>query len=387
MPWNRKRKKNKGKSIFNYLEPQVQKYFLSLTGGELKNKKDEIESAFKKVKKLDQQTEKVCKRAEQEVFKLQKHAEKIWKESIRLNPKPKKFLLGTEVDISLKDLRIWEDEILRKLVFSLNKVTNFYRFNTDSNSYNFGNIISAPKILHDHLDEIFQISYDQYKILRELVPYDAKWLWDLSEKANRKIDVSDLRHLEKESTNVEKKRAPAFVGLNNINDLLNYSGEIKSEEERLAGPKKGFVRRWELDLIIRHFQTVLQAMPEISSKVEVLDRKERVKRKNRERSATLAAYEDKSRNVGQSLMKRMREEVSLPFYCNYCSQKTLKKDIHIDHINPVSNGGLSVERNLIPICKTCNLEKKDLSLRKFSKSKGLDYEEICDRLENQDKFV
>ena len=107
----------------------------------------------------------------------------------------------------------------------------------------------------------------------------------------------------------------------------------------------------------------------------------------KEKSAKLAAYQDKSRNVGQSLMSSMKANLKSPYYCPYCNKKTAKTKLHVDHINPVSNGGLSVERNLVPVCSDCNLEKSDLSLRAFCKKNQYDFESICDTLESMGKFI
>jgi hypothetical protein len=107
----------------------------------------------------------------------------------------------------------------------------------------------------------------------------------------------------------------------------------------------------------------------------------------KEKSAKLASYEDKSRNVGQSLMSSMKANLKSPYHCPYCNKKTAKTKLHVDHINPVSNGGLSVERNLVPVCSECNLDKSDLSLRAFCKKNKLDFESICDTLESMGKFI
>ena len=107
----------------------------------------------------------------------------------------------------------------------------------------------------------------------------------------------------------------------------------------------------------------------------------------KEKSAKLASYEDKSRNVGQSLMSSMKTNLKSPYHCPYCNKKTAKTKLHVDHINPVSNGGLSVVRNLVPVCSECNLDKSDLSLRAFCKKNKLDFESICDILESMGKFI
>jgi len=123
------------------------------------------------------------------------------------------------------------------------------------------------------------------------------------------------------------------------------------------------------------------------SKLRVSIKEIRRRINKKEKSAKLASYQDKSRNVGQSLMISMKVNLKSPYHCPYCNKKTAKTKLHVDHINPVSNGGLSVVRNLVPVCSECNLDKSDLSLRAFCKKNKLDFESICDILESMGKFI
>lgn len=45
--------------------------------------------------------------------------------------------------------------------------------------------------------------------------------------------------------------------------------------------------------------------------------------------------------------------------CRYCRRKVRGKDVHIDHVVPVSKGGHHKVENLSPSCGPCNLSKKD----------------------------
>ena len=46
-----------------------------------------------------------------------------------------------------------------------------------------------------------------------------------------------------------------------------------------------------------------------------------------------------------------------PGICFHCKEKFLKEDLCMDHLLPVSRGGLSTKRNVVPSCKPCNSEK------------------------------
>lgn len=45
--------------------------------------------------------------------------------------------------------------------------------------------------------------------------------------------------------------------------------------------------------------------------------------------------------------------------CRYCNYKGAISDFEIDHITPLSRGGLDTNSNKILICSGCNREKSD----------------------------
>ena len=46
--------------------------------------------------------------------------------------------------------------------------------------------------------------------------------------------------------------------------------------------------------------------------------------------------------------------------CYYCGKPFPAKELTMDHIVPLSRGGRSIKSNLVPCCKSCNTEKKNL---------------------------
>jgi len=65
--------------------------------------------------------------------------------------------------------------------------------------------------------------------------------------------------------------------------------------------------------------------------------------------------------------------------CPYCGGETEDKP-ELDRIYPVSKDGLSVESNLVYICKACNQKKGDKTLAHFIKAGGLDRHAVESRL-------
>jgi 5-methylcytosine-specific restriction endonuclease McrA len=46
--------------------------------------------------------------------------------------------------------------------------------------------------------------------------------------------------------------------------------------------------------------------------------------------------------------------------CHYCGCESLPADLTMDHIVPLSRGGKSSKGNVVPCCKNCNNQKRQL---------------------------
>jgi len=44
--------------------------------------------------------------------------------------------------------------------------------------------------------------------------------------------------------------------------------------------------------------------------------------------------------------------------CHYCHKKFLPHELTMDHIVPLARGGKSSPGNIVPACKSCNINKK-----------------------------
>jgi 5-methylcytosine-specific restriction endonuclease McrA len=74
----------------------------------------------------------------------------------------------------------------------------------------------------------------------------------------------------------------------------------------------------------------------------------------------------------------MKKQLTKSKRCPYCLGSLA--DSHVDHIFPVSKGGLSIESNLVFVCADCNTKKRNLTLRAFAVKFRLDREAIEKRL-------
>jgi 5-methylcytosine-specific restriction endonuclease McrA len=46
--------------------------------------------------------------------------------------------------------------------------------------------------------------------------------------------------------------------------------------------------------------------------------------------------------------------------CHYCGRAFIPAELTMDHIVPIARGGRSTKGNLVPACKSCNTQKKQL---------------------------
>ena len=72
--------------------------------------------------------------------------------------------------------------------------------------------------------------------------------------------------------------------------------------------------------------------------------------------------------------------------CPYCGNP-LGESPQLDHIVPVSSGGLAIAENLVYCCVPCNLAKQDRGLLEFLFGRGLDVRVVYDRLRKMGKRI
>jgi 5-methylcytosine-specific restriction endonuclease McrA len=81
-----------------------------------------------------------------------------------------------------------------------------------------------------------------------------------------------------------------------------------------------------------------------------------------------------------------KRKVTSSDICPYCGL-TIQGAGHLDHIYPVSKGGLNIEANLIFCCVSCNAKKGDKGLYQFCAACGFDFEAVVRRLVRAGKHV
>ena len=84
--------------------------------------------------------------------------------------------------------------------------------------------------------------------------------------------------------------------------------------------------------------------------------------------ATYAAVADwfQKRDRGGSRVSYSRRSIFTRwgYRCCYCDAPAE----HLDHVQPLSRGGVDEPRNLVPACEDCNLSKADHTLSEWAAS-------------------
>jgi hypothetical protein len=104
---------------------------------------------------------------------------------------------------------------------------------------------------------------------------------------------------------------------------------------------------------------------------------DKVKRLNEK--AIVAAAKGKTREAAIVIRRILKKQLTQNPNCPYCGN-SLGKTPHCDHIYPISHGGRSTIGNMVYICNSCNLKKRDLTLREFINKCGLDRDMVEKRL-------
>lgn len=105
-------------------------------------------------------------------------------------------------------------------------------------------------------------------------------------------------------------------------------------------------------------------------------RKENEQKKEAELNKVKNKLQEKEKDKRKTL-KKLKPSLKHFGYCPYCFESFSKNLVtHVDHIYPLSKGGLESIENLVVVCSECNLNKGNLTLNNFIKKFNLNREAI-----------
>lgn len=133
---------------------------------------------------------------------------------------------------------------------------------------------------------------------------------------------------------------------------------------------------WRLEQVARAITN------RISAAVRAEERrrhKEQVALRKKQEHQDLKAVAARAQKRDRSLAASLRRQMARDHVCPYCGHD-MNQDAQLDHIFPVSYGGLSVESNLVFVCIGCNQKKSGLTLHEYIERFRLHAEEVKQRL-------
>lgn len=241
-------------------------------------------------------------------------------------------------------------------------------------NYNFHNIKPVLKFHHTCSSKRQLDNYNFDKALRQIVESDISYFRTLIKYTNENFKLSsqyraDCTELLKENA-LTKSEIKSFKIPNNTwlrieeqlfnKNLLSYTTDFKIYiKATYTSPqgRNGYYRDYYYyQIAVDNILTIIDREKQLAAEKE---KYEREKREERERQKALRPAHQIERS---KLTKKLRYEIFERdhYKCVICGRSAEDGVIlHVDHIIPVSKGGLTVPENLRTLCADCNLGKSD----------------------------
>jgi 5-methylcytosine-specific restriction endonuclease McrA len=238
-------------------------------------------------------------------------------------------------------------------------------------------VLKSPR----SVDDLFRINYDHFEPSypfcgKEIVFKIEGRLHSIEEHLakSREVGVSDS----------------IFVQMFTKKMHAGYVLELKQEKAKLLAllPETSRIKeaRGLLDEVSSLLDKYATRSTQLKEKLALAEEKraaiERFEAKHGKALAKGAAADNKIRKRVTNLKVVVKKTKD----CPYCGGD-LGVEPHLDHIYPVTKGGLSIVENLIWCCSTCNGLKSDKGLMQFLKEQGLPIEQTLTRLHSIGKHV
>ena len=236
--------------------------------------------------------------------------------------------------------------------------------------------------------------------LRDVAEKETAWL-----EKNRLLYTQkreQLDHLTKErgltggEVTPEEKKLSKHVALyeSKRSGMWDLATGINREEKNLQAMK---ARRKKKKQTLSE-KDILKFADQLGYAVEPIEsasKPKRISRKLKQNEDTVVdLWRDKSRvdvasarSKQASAKRRLAVQLNTFNRCPYCTDRLTFERSHVDHIHPVSKGGVSEDYNLVLVCAPCNTSKGSKTLRAFCRDAELNFEVVVARLEQIGKEV
>lgn len=259
----------------------------------------------------------------------------------------KKLYIGKTLDYKMEDqaLERWKSHLT---------VDNLIRMSTD---------YSAPTFLRSGVEEDIanKIRSTLAQTERKLTEYRTRGVTDSFWVSvfTSKVDAATVRSFEQQKI----EYLALLREIPSVAEAISLLDEVLSESRKFANRVSKIEERlWLAE--------------------EKMDAIALFEEKHGRAFAKAAAVDNKTRGRASSLKRLVIKTKD----CPYCGND-LGVDPHLDHIYPVSMGGLSIVENLVWCCSGCNTVKTDKGLIQFLKERGFSIDGTLSRLHVLGKHI
>ena len=124
----------------------------------------------------------------------------------------------------------------------------------------------------------------------------------------------------------------------------------------------------------------------LKSKLYSLEKELKVARQFERQHGNTLAITARAKSQTRTRVGDLQHLVELTSDCPYCGG-VLGLNPHLDHIHPVSCGGLSVLENLVWACQKCNVKKSNKTVLEFCEAADFELRAVVSRLRSLGKRV
>lgn len=239
---------------------------------------------------------------------------------------------------------------------------------------------STKKQYEDFIKDL-PLLFKQYNIEDEMIPDDildniikiiSNTYFD--EFMIPTYDDKDIKNILKYFA--QKECEPKFISFNDLDrkklDVGAIAKEIVNKDMRRSEMREYIENIWnkEDSLLKIYFNKKMYFLRQLQTEIDKLEgefeyynEEENIEYENRALN-TLSLYDlskvkpERAREIKDKVYEKYNDKGK--YYCKECGFKSsLKVLFQIDHIKPMSKGGLTEVVNLQLLCKTCNMKKSD----------------------------
>lgn len=146
---------------------------------------------------------------------------------------------------------------------------------------------------------------------------------------SRSLDIYNVKWFEEEINDL----------INNVSlKIQNYKKDVEILNKNYSSKKERLLRKQEIEQ----------------------ERIEKEKRRN-EKEERIKALAFQNKEKSRQLASSIKNKVEKNNLCPYCGSEII--EAHVDHIYPISKGGLSTKCNMVMVCSKCNMQKKRFNFK------------------------